>query len=193
MTVHVEEVFEPIDDGVQLTDTNVGTSVWSVMVAVGLWLPRVAVTVADGVVVLVNVPVVAENVALLCPDSTVTLEGTLRAVLLLCTDTVVLTVAAALRETVQVEDVFEPIVEGVQPTDVSVDPVTGVWRVMAVIAFWPPNVAVMVAPGVVDAVKDPVVAEKVLLVFPECMITPAGTVRAGLLLVRITAVELVGT
>ncbi len=190
--MQVEEAFEPIDDGVQLTDTSVGTGIWSVMVAVGLWLPRVAVTVADGVVVLVNVPVVAENVALLFPDCTVTLDGTLRAPLLLCTEITVLDVAAALRETVQVEDEFEPIEEGAQPTEVSVGAVTGVWRVMAVVAFWPPYVAVMVALGMVDAVKDPVVAEKVPLVCPVCTVRPVGTVRAGLLLVRVTAAERAG-
>jgi hypothetical protein len=97
--VHVEEALEPIVGGVQTTDVSVGAAAgtWSVTVAVGLWLPRVAVTVAVEVVEDVKVPVVAENVALLCPDSTVALEGTASAGLLLCTETTVFKVAALVR------------------------------------------------------------------------------------------------
>jgi hypothetical protein len=81
-------------EGAQLTEFSVVAGIWSVTVAVGLLLPSVAVTVADGVVELVRVPVVAEKVAVLCPDITVTLEGTVSAALLLLTETVVLDVAA---------------------------------------------------------------------------------------------------
>ena len=83
--MQVEEALEPIVEGVQAIDASVGADAGTcnVTVAVRLWLPRVAVTVAVGVVEDVNVPVVAGKVALLCPDSTVTLEGTVRAGLLL--------------------------------------------------------------------------------------------------------------
>ena len=62
--------------------------------AVGCWLPSVAVTVADATLAEVSVPVVAEKAALLCPDNTVTLDGTLSAALLLLKETTVLAVAA---------------------------------------------------------------------------------------------------
>ena len=82
-------------EGVQPTEVNVVTAgIWSVMVAVGLLLPRVAVTTADAVVELVRVPLEAVTKALLCPDDTVTLEGTVRAGLLLLSATTVLDVAA---------------------------------------------------------------------------------------------------
>ena len=45
------------------------------MVAVGLWPPRVAVTVADGVVAPVNVPAAAGTVALLFLHRCATLDG----------------------------------------------------------------------------------------------------------------------
>jgi hypothetical protein len=43
---------------------------------------------------LVSVPVVAENVALLCPDTTITLDATLSAALLLLTEITTLDAAA---------------------------------------------------------------------------------------------------
>ena len=64
------------------------------MVAVGFWLPSVAVTIAEAELELVRVAVVAEKVAMLCPDNTVTLAGTVRAGLLLLSETAVLDVAA---------------------------------------------------------------------------------------------------
>jgi len=156
------------------------------MVAVGLWLPSVAVTVADGVAVDVKVPVVAEKVALLSPDSTVTPEGTLRAALLLCTEIAVLDVAAALRKTVQVEEAFEPIDEGVQPTDVNVGAAAGIWSVTVVAGSLLASVAETVAVGVLDEVNVPVVAEKVALILPANIVTLEGTARAALLLCRET-------
>jgi hypothetical protein len=93
--MQVDEAFGPMVEGEQLTEVNVAPAVgtWSVMVAVGAWLPNVAVTVAVAVFELVSVPVLAENVALLCPDCTVTLEGTVSAELLLLSETVVFAVA----------------------------------------------------------------------------------------------------
>jgi hypothetical protein len=84
--VHVVDEFAWSVASAQLNDVIRA----SVMVAAALWLPRVAVTVAAGVVEDVNVPVVAETVALLAPHSTVTFEGTVRAGLLLCSETRIL-------------------------------------------------------------------------------------------------------
>jgi hypothetical protein len=93
--VHVEVAFDPSVEGKQLTEVSVRTpGIVSVTVAVRFWLPNVAVTTADDVLELVSVPVVAENVAVLCPDVTVTLDGTVSAALLLFTVTVVLELTA---------------------------------------------------------------------------------------------------
>jgi hypothetical protein len=89
-------------------------------VEVWFWVPSVAVTIAVGVLELVSVPVVAENVALVWPDDTVTLEGTLSAVLLLLSAMAVLEVGAGFTETVHVLEALEPMLEGVQLTEVSV-------------------------------------------------------------------------
>jgi hypothetical protein len=92
--VQVEEAFEPIDDGAQLTEFNVvAGGVWSVTVNVGLWLPRVAVTIADELLLGDKFPVVAEKVALLLPEVTTTLDGTVSAALPLPRETVTLEVA----------------------------------------------------------------------------------------------------
>jgi hypothetical protein len=90
------------------------------MAAVELWLPRVAVTVADAELELVSVPVVAENVALLLPDNTVTLELTPSAELLLCRATVAFARADSFKETVHVAEALDPNDDGVQPTEVIV-------------------------------------------------------------------------
>jgi hypothetical protein len=86
VTVQADEEFAPIMVGVQPTDISiVAAGICNVMVNVGLWLPSVAVTIADAVLLEVRVPVVAEKVALLCPDNTITLVGTLSAALPLLT------------------------------------------------------------------------------------------------------------
>jgi hypothetical protein len=95
--VQVEDAFEPMLEGVQLTLSVVGGGVWSVTVVAGPWLPRIAMTIADGVLSALSVPVVAAKAALLCPDSIVTLVGTLSAGLLLLSETAVLDAAAWFR------------------------------------------------------------------------------------------------
>jgi hypothetical protein len=67
--------------------------IWSIMVAVLFWLPSVAVITAAAMLEELSVPVVAVKVTLLCPDCTVTLEGTVTAELLLFKETEVLAVA----------------------------------------------------------------------------------------------------
>jgi hypothetical protein len=93
--VHVEVAFEPMLGGAQATEVSVvAPGTMSVTTAVGVVAPGVvddglevpseAETVAVGELPAVRVPVVAENVVLLCPECIATLAGTLRAVLLLC-------------------------------------------------------------------------------------------------------------
>jgi hypothetical protein len=119
--VHVDVEFDPRVDGTQLTAvSSVTPGIWSMRVEVWFWLPSVAVTIAVGVLELVSVPVVAENVPLVWPDDTVTLEGTLSAVLLLLSAMAVLDVGAGFTETVHVLEALEPMLEGVQLTEVSV-------------------------------------------------------------------------
>jgi hypothetical protein len=69
---------------------------------------------------LLTVPEVAVKVALLWPDATVALAGTVSNPLLLVSETVAALLAALLNVTVQVLDALLPSVEGAQATDVSV-------------------------------------------------------------------------
>ena len=157
------------------------------MVAVGLWLPSVAVTIAEGELVAVSVPVTAAKVALLCPVVTVTLDGTLSAALLLVTETTRFEVAAGFRERVHVVEAFEPIEEGAQLTDVSVG-AGGSWSVTVAVGLWLPSVAVTIADGELVEINVPVVAEKVALLFPDNTVTLEGTLSAALLLLTEIAV-----
>ena len=93
--MQIDLEFEPRAEGVQPTDVSVVLLVGTcnVTVVVGFWLPSVAVTTALGAFAAVRVPVVAENVALLCPDGTVTLEPTESAALLLLSETEVFAAA----------------------------------------------------------------------------------------------------
>ena len=68
---------------------------------------------------LATVPLVAVNVALLCPAAIVTLAGTGRVVLLLASDTAAALVAALLSDTVQVLFALLASVDGEHDTDVS--------------------------------------------------------------------------
>jgi hypothetical protein len=145
------------------------------------WLPSVAVTTAVGVLELVSVPVVAENVALLWPANTVALDGTLRPALLLCSETAVLKVTVWFTETVQVVEEFWPMLEGEQFTDVSVV-AAGIWSVTVAVRLWLPSVAVTTAVGVLELVSVPVVAENVALLWPANTVALGGTLRPELLL-----------
>jgi hypothetical protein len=68
---------------------------------------------------LLTVPEVAAKVALLWPDATVTLAGTVSNPLLLASETVAALVAAWFSVTVQVLDELPPRVEGAHASDVS--------------------------------------------------------------------------
>ena len=186
--VQVVEAFEPMLEGEQFTRvTVVAAGTWSVTVAVRLWLLSVAVTTALGVLELVSVAVVAENVALLCPANTVALDGTLRPGLLLCSVTVVFEVTVWFTETVQVVEAFWPMLEGAQFTEVSVV-APGTWSVMVVVGLWLPSVAVTIADGVVELVRVPAVAANVALLCPDNTVTLEATLSAVLLLFKETVV-----
>ena len=87
------------------------------MVADWLWPFKLAVTVA--LWLLLTLPEVARNVALLWPDGTVMLTGTESSPLLLLSDTAIELVAVLFNVTVQVLDALLPSVEGAQTTEVS--------------------------------------------------------------------------
>ena len=107
------------------------------MVACWFWPFKVAVTMA--LWLLLTVPEVAVKVALLWPDDTVTLAGTVSNPLLLASDTVAALVAALFNVTVQVLDALLPRVEGAQATDVSC---AGAIRLKVLVRFTPAALAV---------------------------------------------------
>jgi hypothetical protein len=107
------------------------------MVACWLCPLRVAVTMA--LWLLLTIPDVAVKVALLCPDATVTLAGTVSNPLLLASVTVAALVAALFNVTVQVLDALLPSVEGAQATDVSC---AGATRLKVLVLVTPPVLAV---------------------------------------------------
>ena len=82
-----------------------------------LWPFKVAVTVAFWL--LLTLPEVAVKVALICPEATVTLGGTVSNPLLLVSDTIAGPVTAWFKVTVQVLDELLPSVEGAQASDIS--------------------------------------------------------------------------
>jgi hypothetical protein len=85
------------------------------------------------------VPEVAVNVALLWPDATVTLAGTVSNPLLLASETVAALVAALFKVAVQVLDALLPRVEGAQASDVSC---AGATKLKVLVLFTPPALAV---------------------------------------------------
>jgi hypothetical protein len=82
-----------------------------------LWPFKLAVTVAFWL--LLTLPEVAVKVALICPEATATLGGTVSNPLLLVSDTIPALVAAWFKVTVQVLDALLPSVEDAQVIDVS--------------------------------------------------------------------------
>jgi hypothetical protein len=116
-------------------------------------------------------------VALLWPDATVTLTGTVSNPLLLASDTVAALVAALFNATVQVLDALLPRVEGAQATDVSA---AGATRLKVLVLITPPALAVTTPVWLLLTCAP--VAVKVLLVCPDATVTLEGTVRLALLL-----------
>jgi len=101
---------------------------------------RVAVTVA--LWLLVMVPEAAVKVALLWPDAMTTLAGTVSNPLLLASVRVAALVAALFKVTVQVLDALLPRVEGAQASELGW---AGATRLMVLVRFTPPALAVTIA------------------------------------------------
>ena len=91
---------------------------------------------------LLTVPEVAVKVALPWPDATTTLAGTVNNPLLLASATVVALAAALFKVTVQVLDALLPRVEGAQASELSW---AGATRLMVLVRFTPPALAVTIA------------------------------------------------
>ena len=87
------------------------------MVVGWLWPPKVAVTVAFWL--LLTLPEAAVKVAVLWPNATVTLAGTVSNPVLLASETVAALRAALFNVTVQVLDALLPRVEGAQANELS--------------------------------------------------------------------------
>ncbi len=102
-----------------------------------LWPFKVAVTMA--LWLLLTVPEVAVKVALLWPDATTTLAGTVSNPLLLTSATVAALVAALFKVAVQVLDALLPRVEGAQVNELSW---AGATRLIVLVRFTPPALAV---------------------------------------------------
>jgi hypothetical protein len=139
------------------------------------------------VVEVVTDPVVMVKVALVAPDATVTVAGTVAAALLLPSETTAPPAGAApVNVTVPSEAVAPATLAGLTASDDNAAAVVGgAVTVSTALRVVPPNAPLMVA--VVEAVTDPVVMVKVALVVPAATVTLPGTVAAdGLLLLRVT-------
>jgi hypothetical protein len=128
---------------------------------------------------LLTVPVLAENVALLWPAWIETLTGTVTKALLLLSDTDVIAAAFWFSVTVQVLDALLPRVDGVHDKDVSC---AGALTVRAKVCEAPFRVAVSVAFWF--EFTAPTVALKVVLLCPTVITALPGTLTLALLLER---------
>ena len=143
----------------------------------------VAVTVAFWV--LLTVPEVAVKVALLWPEATTTLAGTVSNPLLLASVTVAALVAALLKVAVQVLEELLPRVLGAQANELSC---AGALPVSVKVCEEPFRVPVSTAVWL--EVIDATVAVKVALLSPTPIVTVAGTVMLALLLESVTPAAL---
>jgi hypothetical protein len=173
--------------GEQLSELTVGTMVAvSVIEAVRLTEFAVAVTVA--VLPVVMVPAVAEKVAVVAPDATVTEAGTVKVVLLSeIASAKPPDGAALLNVTVQVLAAPEARLEGLQ---LSAEGVAGATKVSVLVAEV--ELAVAVTTAVASAVTALTVAANVAVVEPAATVTDAGSETEALLSERFTAVPPVG-
>jgi len=86
---------------------------------VDCWLCPLRVAVTMALWLLLTIPEVAVKVALLWPDATTMLAGTVSNTLLLASATVAALLAVLFKATVQVLDALLPSVEGAQATELS--------------------------------------------------------------------------
>ncbi|MCX6634225.1 MAG: hypothetical protein NT090_03940, partial [Acidobacteria bacterium] len=172
--------------GVQESEASVTGAGLSVIVTLFVTPLYVALTLT--VVWEVTADALAENVAELAPAATVADAGTPKlARLLVRAMAAPPEGAAADRETVHVADAAPVIVVGVH--DKALNCGAGGWTVTVVVTLSLP-VAVIVTGWL--AVTGPAVALKVALVEPAGTVTEAGTVRATLLALKVTANPLAG-
>jgi hypothetical protein len=135
------------------------------------------------VVEAVTDPVVMVNAALVAPDATVTVAGTVAAaVLLLLVSATTAPPAGAppVNVTVPCEVAPPATLAGLTASDDNEAAVVGAVTVNTALRVVPPNAPLMVA--VVEAVTDPVVMVNAALVAPDATVTVAGTVAAAVLL-----------
>jgi hypothetical protein len=146
--------------------------------------PALVAVIVTGVAAPTAV-VVAVKFAAVLPDATVTLPGTVAAVLLLLKLTINPPAGAALVSvTVPCEDVPPTILVGFSATADNDAAGGGDVTVRVVVRVTPPALAVMLAE--VDVVTAVVVIAKVAVVLPCATVTLAGTVAALLALLRVT-------
>ena len=126
---------------------------------------------------------VALKVALVAPAATVTEAGTVSADLLLASVTFDPPAGAiCVKVTVQVLDVPGPTLGGLHARP---ETRTGAIRLIAAVCELGPSVAVTVAPWLL-AIEAPAVALKFAVLVPGAIVTDAGTISKGLLLLNVT-------
>jgi hypothetical protein len=182
VAVQVEVPGPVTEPGEQVKPLNcAATAAVRLRIACWLWPLRVAVTVA--LWLLLTLLEAAVKVALLWPDATVMLAGTVSNPLLLASETVAALVAVVLNVTVHVLDALLPRVEGAQASDVSC---AGAGAVALIVKDWetPFNVAVSRADWL--AVTAATVAVNVALLSPAVILTLPGTVTLVLVLDSVT-------
>lgn len=153
------------------------------MVACWLWPLRVAVTMAFWL--LLTAPEVAVKVALLWPNATVTLAGTVSNPLLLASATLAVLRAALFNVTVQVLDALLPRVDGMQASE----PICAGAAALSV-KVWERPLSVPIKTAVWSEVIAATVAVNVALLSPLPILTLPGTVTLALLLASVTLVAL---
>jgi len=143
--------------------------------------PPFSDAVTDAVWSLVMVPAVAVNIAVLEPDATDTVAGTVNSALLLLSDTVEAALAAFERVTVQLEVAADPRDAGVQDNRLTTD-----CDAREMEADCEPPFSDAVTDAVWSLVMVPAVAVNVALLEPDATDTVAGTVNSALLLLSAT-------
>jgi hypothetical protein len=168
--------------GAQLNELGCAGPVGAVRLVLAVWLTPFNVAVTATVVALAMVPAVAVNVALLCPNATLTVAGTLNSAGLALDNTTVSAAGAAVfNVTVQVLVALAVSVEGAHVRLV----IRG--GVAVSVKIWLAPFRLAVSNAVCVLIIDPTAAVNVAAPCPASTLTVAGTVTLGLLLVRATA------
>jgi hypothetical protein len=145
------------------------------------WLCPLSVAVMVAVWAAVMVPLIAVNVALLCPDGTVTLGGTGKLAVLLPSETTAALAAALFRDTVQVVVALLARVDGEHDTEVNCAGALAV-----IVNVWEPPFRLAVSSAVWLVLTEPTLAVKEPLVWFAAIPMLPGTVTMPLPLVNPT-------